>query len=100
MTTENPLSPKVALHDVKWYVENPPSNEYGDAELLAAAARLAKAIDDVLSLETSRIGASEYLANFDGGDFDNYSFYQGVSFALAKVGQILSPREPSEASDD
>jgi predicted membrane metal-binding protein len=67
-------------------------------ELLVIADTLAAVLQRVQSLETSRIGAGEYLANFDGNDFDAYSFYQGVGFALAKVDQAIRIRPATEGS--
>lgn len=47
----------------------------------------------VLNLQTSRIGADDFLRQFDGGEIDSYAFYQGVSFALARIRRTLDGRE-------
>lgn len=90
MTTEapEPMHPSVALADALWLNTSPGRSEDPD-ELRRIAESLGRAVDDVNSMTASRIGASEYLSNFDGGDFDNYSFYQGVQFALMKVHRTL-----------
>jgi hypothetical protein len=91
MTTEQPPLEltRIALDDVKWYTENPPSLTVPTAEILRAAQALAAAVERAMALQTSRIGADDFLSQFDGGDFDSYSFYRGVSFALAKVNDAL-----------
>lgn len=90
MTTEQPqrMSPVVALADALWLISSPGRSEDPE-ELRRIAESLGAAIDDVNGLTASRIGADEFLAAFDGGDFDNYSFYRGVQFALAKVHRTL-----------
>lgn len=59
--------------------------------VLAAAEGLAAALDRIEQLVPSRIGAGDFLAGFEGtpGGFDDYAFYQGVSFALAKAHALM-----------
>lgn len=91
MTTDQPLpvTPQVALSDALYFTERTPGDLAESTDVLNAARTLALVVERVLEMNTSRIGASGYLAQFDGNDFDNYSFYQGVQFALAKVHQTL-----------
>lgn len=69
-------------------------------ELLVIADTLAAALQRVQSLETSRIGATDFLIGFQDipGGFDTYAFYVGVSFALAKVDQAIRIRPAAEGS--
>lgn len=90
MTTEKPepMHPRVALADALWLISSPGRSEDA-AELRRIAESLGCVIDDVNQLTSSRIGADTFLAAFDGNDFDSYSFYRGVQFALMKVHAIL-----------
>lgn len=91
---ELPVIPQVALADVKWYAEHPPSaDDEGVQEVLRAAQALAIVIERALALQASRIGADDYIKQFDPRDLDSYSFYQGASFALARVRQTLGAWE-------
>jgi hypothetical protein len=64
------------------------------ALLLRAGESLAAAIRRVQALETSRIGASNFL---QANELDNYAFYQGVSFALARVHQVIKEQPDADA---
>lgn len=89
------LSVGAALIDLRYFREHyaearvPTAQDIQD--ILAAAEALAQALERVQGLQTSRIGASDHLQRFHNtpGELDNYSFYAGVSFALAKVSAAI-----------
>lgn len=91
MTTEQPLpvTPQVALSDALYFMNREPGDLSESTDVLNAARTLALVTEGVLEMTASRIGADEFLAAFDGNNFDNYSFYRGVQFALAKVHRTL-----------
>lgn len=73
------LQELIAQNDVK-----PNINDLKTA--LLALESLNAALGRIEKLETSRIGADDFLSR---NGLDTYSFYQGVSFALAKVHQAI-----------
>lgn len=83
------LTVPAALSDLKYLKELQNRNNDRDSradEFEAIATAVAAAIKKIESLQSSRIGGSEYvLVN----GLDAYSFYQGVSFALARVGAVI-----------
>ncbi len=88
-----PLDVASALVDVAYVrevvVAGRPAVNYDLQTVLAAAEALAAALERVDALQPGRIGAGAHLAAFDANDIDSYSFYQGVSFALARVRQVI-----------
>jgi hypothetical protein len=90
MTTELPVAPSVALADALYFAENPEQSDQAADELLKAAHALALVIERVKALETSRIGADDFLGR---GGYDTPSFYAGVAFALARVNGTLNGTE-------
>lgn len=93
-----PTDAMVAISDIEWYVENPPTAIRGDAdklaELLRAAETLSIVVKRSLDIQASRIGADDYLSK-TGHRAE--PFYAGVSFALAKVRRMLRGLEGPRA---
>lgn len=101
-----PLPPvSAALIDVEYLREKVDAHEPLSAEDLQAAVdaalSLAAALERVNQLQTSRIGADEFLAQFSDspGGFDAYAFYQGVSFALARVARAAAEARVDRPAD-
>lgn len=93
------LTVPAALIDLKLLREtldkNLPTYPADLREAIEIAETLAAALQRVGDLETSRISAGDHLVGYKGipGGFDTYAFYVGVSFALARVQQII--RDPA-----
>lgn len=88
---KNEISMGAARIDLDWLRETLGKSHQVDEYLLAVALlagdSLSAALARVESLQTSRIGADAFLkAN---NDLDSLAFYQGVSFALARVRQAI-----------
>jgi hypothetical protein len=95
------LSTSAALSEVKHFADQAAQGNSLIADLpglLAAAQVLADAVERVRSQSAGSIVTDDFLTRYCAtaidpeacrANFDTYTFYQGVSFALAKVHQAL-----------
>lgn len=94
MIDDNLPSVPAALSDIE-YLETVLAGDWVYADIdpkiaLDAARSLAAAIKEIRALQTSRIGADDYLKHFASDPtHDGPSFYRGVGFALARVNSII-----------